>query len=302
MEAAACAVHLGEPSTGTCRRCGAFTCAQCTVRTTTGLCGACVDRVVAPELPFRGDDFKVLEVFGHCLKVFGAHWGRLSVASTIVWAVAIFIQYAFPLVSRFWPFAVEMTPRFELVASIVSFVLVSAFWGAAAATMSQLALGIFNGQPDEVSLRSQVRSIRALLRAGACGVLMWLPPLLPMLILSVILALYRSTATRDVRNFVLAVAVLLGALVYGLTLPFWYLLPSALARGDRTITTGILEICRAIVRRPAAVIGATALITVLFGVGLAALCVGVIPALAIAMVFATAIQTLLRDSLTEPTG
>lgn len=82
-----CAQHPERPAVATCVRCGNYVCTSCAAAPG-GVCRACALRGVAPEFPFRRDDFSAEGLLNLALAHWKRHWFELAAVTAAFFAVS----------------------------------------------------------------------------------------------------------------------------------------------------------------------------------------------------------------------
>ncbi|NOK32890.1 hypothetical protein [Corallococcus exercitus] len=88
---ASCALHPGREATGTCARCGNFTCDACSLNGTSPRCPTCRERAGAP-FPLDRETWTFSKLWDVCWVVFQREWGMLSLAVLIYLGAAFGAQ------------------------------------------------------------------------------------------------------------------------------------------------------------------------------------------------------------------
>ncbi|RKH00393.1 hypothetical protein [Corallococcus carmarthensis] len=88
---ASCALHPGREATGTCERCGNFTCDTCSDSGTSPRCPTCRERFGA-TFPLRRETWTFNKLWDVCWAAFQREWGMLSLAVLITLGVSFGAQ------------------------------------------------------------------------------------------------------------------------------------------------------------------------------------------------------------------
>ncbi|NNB85068.1 hypothetical protein [Corallococcus exiguus] len=85
---ASCALHPGREATGTCARCGNFTCDTCSQNGASPRCPTCRERSGA-TFPLQRDNWNFSKLWDVCWAAFQREWGMLSLAVLITLGVSL---------------------------------------------------------------------------------------------------------------------------------------------------------------------------------------------------------------------
>ncbi|MBN8472750.1 hypothetical protein JYJ95_40130 [Corallococcus exiguus] len=85
---ASCALHPGREATGTCARCGNFTCDTCSQNGTSPRCPTCRERSGA-TFPLSRETWTFSALWDVCFAAFQREWGMLSLAVLITLGVSL---------------------------------------------------------------------------------------------------------------------------------------------------------------------------------------------------------------------
>lgn len=85
---ASCALHPGREATGTCARCGNFTCDTCSQNGTSPRCPTCRERSGA-TFPLQRENWNFSKLWDVCWAAFQREWGMLSLAVLITLGVSL---------------------------------------------------------------------------------------------------------------------------------------------------------------------------------------------------------------------
>ncbi|NOK13335.1 hypothetical protein [Corallococcus exercitus] len=88
---ASCALHPGREATGTCARCGNFTCDACSLNGTSPRCPTCRERSGA-TFPLNRETWTFSKLWDVCWAAFQREWGMLSLAVLIYIGVSFGAQ------------------------------------------------------------------------------------------------------------------------------------------------------------------------------------------------------------------
>ncbi|RKG61790.1 hypothetical protein D7X30_00110 [Corallococcus sp. AB011P] len=88
---ASCALHPGREATGTCARCGNFTCDTCSQGGASPRCPTCRERSGA-TFPLRREDWTFSNLWDVCWAAFQREWGMLSLAVLVYLGVSLGAQ------------------------------------------------------------------------------------------------------------------------------------------------------------------------------------------------------------------
>ncbi|MBN8230605.1 hypothetical protein JYK02_24120 [Corallococcus macrosporus] len=89
---ASCALHPGREATGTCARCGNFTCDACSLNGTSPRCPTCRERSGA-TFPLDRETWTFSKLWDVCWAAFQREWGMLSLAVLIYLGAAFGAQF-----------------------------------------------------------------------------------------------------------------------------------------------------------------------------------------------------------------
>jgi hypothetical protein len=86
---AQCQLHVGQPFTAVCQRCGTYMCAVCSEGGRHVQCAACRERAGIGAFPFRRDAYTLGALFEFAWKAYKPHW-LLMAGAVVITGVAVF--------------------------------------------------------------------------------------------------------------------------------------------------------------------------------------------------------------------
>lgn len=264
-------------------------CSTCTDYEWFEVCPACRARGVALELPFTAQNFSVMELFTQSLRVYGRNWLPFTAASAIVVGFVVVSQTVPGLYELARATAGEQSSLPRQLASGLGWPMVGSIgWGLGTTLIGRFALRVFDGKGPSSESKVVSEYWPSVMRAVAASVILTLPV---SLITAAQILTARSEEPLTANSAGIAILV-----IYVLTLPFWYLVFPLYARNAMGLFEAFGEVLRATKRHPAAVIGGTALLAMTGLLGLFVLCIGMVPATAICIVFSAALSLVLMPA------
>jgi hypothetical protein len=272
-----CAIHLDQPATRTCTRCGSFMCAACSEGGAQPLCPACQQRLgVGQGFPLNRANWSFSALWDYSFEIFKRDWLMISVACLVFIGISFMVQ----LIANLIPMVGA-----ALDSAVLSGVLMVAAVLVQNLVQGVLALGLLRmlmdmlqgGKADIGRIFSQIHKVGTYL---VTMLLVIVVVGLPIVLLVGIVGWLNATLGRDSMLVGIGIALMLG------TVPVLYLmLPLALIQYELAYNDGatpmqVIRNCYAYARDERLSILGIAIVAFLVGlVGLVACCVGVIPAM-----------------------
>jgi hypothetical protein len=94
---AQCQLHVGQPFTAVCQRCGTYMCAVCSEGGRYTLCAACRERGGVGAFPFRRDAYTLGGLFDFGWKAYKQNWGVLTGGVAIFFVVVMGVSIPFAI-------------------------------------------------------------------------------------------------------------------------------------------------------------------------------------------------------------
>lgn len=293
-----CAVHPDRPSVATCQRCGNFMCDACGGLAAPLLCPPCVARTGTGAFPLTRDTWSVSALWEHCWARFKASWVMLTVAALVTGAVSVGVAMLGDFLTTAAGQSREPAVRYGALAA--DRILQMVVTGAIQLGLNRVSLDVLDGREVQIArLMSQIhktgRYVVAQIALFAVTLAIYIP------FAAVGLGIYFLLVDRagvDTEVLIGALVLILGPI--GLVPLAYLVLPMLLVPMDLAYTeTPAIESIRRAYRLSAgqrlSILGVAILTALVAITGLAACCVGILPAIALGQLLLGGVYLALRD-------
>jgi hypothetical protein len=144
---AQCQVHVGQPFTAVCQRCGTYMCSVCSEGGRHALCAACRDRAGVGVFPFRRDAYTLGALFDFAWKAYKRSWGVITGGTAIFMIIVIGISVPFSIAGTL----LGTTTSSGILLQLVSFVVQSLVQGLLSLGLFQMSLKAARGETPELA-------------------------------------------------------------------------------------------------------------------------------------------------------
>jgi hypothetical protein len=169
---AQCQLHVGQPFSAVCQRCGTYMCSVCSEGGRHALCGACRERAGLGEFPFRRDAYTLNALFDYAWNAYKQHWAILAAGVVITFGVVFAVSMLGVLVSLLLQDNLYLMAALRLILLIPQLVL----QGTMTLGMLAMSLKVARGQTPELGdLFSAWRKLGPWLAQSAVIALLFTP-------------------------------------------------------------------------------------------------------------------------------
>ena len=311
---AQCAQHPAEPAQQACSRCGSFMCTTCSEHGAQEHCPACRARLGVGTFPFHPGNVEFGAVFGYCFEVWKKQWVMLSLGVLVVGGIYVGGSLALQLVLGGGMALVGKGENLGALGGVMGFfflgiLVLLMLVGVGFLGLHRMCLDVLLGQPADLSaLTSQFPKFgRAVVLFFLMGVLV----LVPVIAFGAVVGIAGAAGLAGSRDalgegaavglagaFIVGYLVLLAGLIY-VSLPFTFMMLE-MVHSDASALECFRRGWALSDGHRLQIFGYRFVGGVIATLGMLACCVGMLPALALALMLEAALYLALRSGADLP--